>query len=112
MILMGVYQSRMPRILIKKKKKLDMNWGWGMDEVLGLLGCWWGEGMCPGRRKRCLLRRSINEGLRNLERADGRVDFVVSHCAPAYVQNIVSYGLYKQDGLTIYLDLQSRDVSF
>ena len=40
------------------------------------------------------------------------VDFVVSHCAPAYVQNIVSYGLYKQDGLTIYLDLQSRDVSF
>ncbi len=68
--------------------------------------------MCPGRRKRCLLRRSINEGLRNLERAGGRVDFVVSHCAPAYVQNIVSYGLYKQDGLTIYLDLQSRAVSF
>lgn len=50
-----------------------------MDEVLG-----WGGGgasMCPGRRKRCLLRRSINEGLRNLERAGGRVDFVVRLCA-------------------------------
>lgn len=43
MILTGVYQSRMPRILINKKKKLDMNWGWGMDEVLGFLGWGWGK---------------------------------------------------------------------
>lgn len=65
---------------------------------------WWKEEM-PSEEE-------YNEGLRNLARAGDRVDFVVSHCAPARVQDIVSEGLYKQDDLTFYLELQSQTVSF
>ena len=64
--------------------------------------------MCPGGRKRC----HPDEGLGNLAKAGRKVDFIVSHCAPAHVQDIVTDGLYKHDNLTLYLESQSQTVSF
>lgn len=57
-------------------------------------------------------REEYDEGLGNLAKAGRKVDFIVSHCAPAHVQDIVTDGLYKHDNLTLYLESQSQTVSF
>ena len=44
------------------------------------------------------------EGLRNLEKCQYQVDFILSHCAPSSIQDIVSRGFYSHDRLTNYLD--------
>lgn len=84
----------------RKKKKLDRECkSYRVNHV-----SWWKEEMPSGEE--------YEEGLRNLERAGKKVDFIVSHCAPSHVQDIVSDGLYMEDDLTHYLDLQSQTVSF
>lgn len=85
-----------------KRKKKELDRGWKPYRVNHV--SWWKEEM-PSREE-------YDEGLGNLARAGRKVDFIVSHCAPAHVQDIVTDGLYKHDNLTLYLESQSQTVSF
>ena len=49
------------------------------------------------------------EGLRNIEKCGGEVDYVVTHCAPTKVQEMIGRKLFKADQLTDYLqDVDER----
>lgn len=43
------------------------------------------------------------EGLQNIEKCGGEVDYVVTHCAPTKVQEMIGRKLFKPDRLTDYL---------
>lgn len=45
----------------------------------------------------------LDNGTRNLEKHDWKVDFIVTHTPPAGIVGMLGHGMYKQDVLTIYL---------
>ena len=45
----------------------------------------------------------MKNGMRNLEKANYKVDYIITHCCPTSVQAILSGGTYKKDYLTDYL---------
>ena len=57
---------------------------------------WWKEEL-PSEQE-------LAEGLENLEKLGNRVDVILSHCAPSFVQEMIGGALYRKDGLTDYLD--------
>lgn len=56
---------------------------------------WWKEEL-PSEEE-------CREGLRNIEKCNVTVDYVVTHCAPTKIQDIVGNGLFVPDRLTDYL---------
>lgn len=52
----------------------------------------------------------MNEAISNLDIAE-KVDYVITHCAPASVQQLISYG-YEQDSITRFLELVSNNYKF
>lgn len=52
------------------------------------------------------------EGLRNLEKADNAVEFVISHSAPSSIVDVFSRGFYEHDILTDYLEEIKNRISF
>jgi hypothetical protein len=50
----------------------------------------------------------MEEGIKNLEKNNWRIDFIFTHCAPTGIQSIMGEGLYKPDNLADYLDDVSR----
>ena len=55
------------------------------------------------------------EGMKNLEKHDFKVDYVISHCCATRVQNILDKGpghLYEADVLTDYFDTIEEKVSY
>ena len=51
------------------------------------------------------------EGLANLNKANNRVDYIVSHCAPDQLQSQIAYW-YEHDKLTQYLEIVRQTVEF
>lgn len=75
-----------------KKKRLDQ--GYEPYRINHLT--WWQREM-PSQKE-------MEEGRRNLEANDYRVDFIVSHCAASSTAALISHGKFKPDDLTIYLE--------
>ena len=57
---------------------------------------WWKEEL-PSEEE-------MQNGIKNLEKHNWEVDFVISHCAPQQVASVFSHGLFKPDILTMYFD--------
>ena len=51
-------------------------------------------------------------GLRNLQRQDWQVDYIITHCLPSSVQDVFSGGFYAHDRLTDYLETVRRRCEF
>lgn len=54
----------------------------------------------------------MENGIRNLEKHGGKVDYVITHCLPTSIQARFSEGLYKPNMLTDYLDLIERSAEY
>jgi len=52
------------------------------------------------------------EAARNLEKVDGKVDIIVTHCGPDHIQDIVGRGWYEHDKLTNFLQITSEMVEY
>ena len=50
----------------------------------------------------------MKNGINNLEKANYKVDYIITHCCPTSVQAIFSGGTYKKDYLTDYLQAISE----
>ncbi len=83
-----------------KKRKLDRMWKLYRVNHLN----WWKEEL-PSEEE-------MEDGIRNLEKHDNTVDFIVSHCCSSSTQALISHGMYKQDKLTNYLEQIRQCVSF
>ena len=47
-------------------------------------------------------KEEIENGIKNLEKENYKVDYIISHCAPTSIQAILGDGTYKKDYLTDY----------
>lgn len=65
---------------------------------------WWPEEM-PNDME-------YNTALENLDACGWKVDYVVSHCCPSSVQDILSSGIFQQDALTIFLEQLRNKLDF
>lgn len=65
---------------------------------------WWKEEL-PNKLE-------YNEALRNLERANWNVDYIITHCAPTQIEAMIGKGGYVQDHLTDFLDEVAERTSF
>ena len=57
-------------------------------------------------------KEEMENGIRNLEKADYKVDYIISHCCPTNIQSLLSGGRYKKDSLTDYLQEISEKCTF
>lgn len=65
---------------------------------------WWGEEL-PAQEEYATARA-------NLDRVDWRVDYVITHCAPTGVANVIGKGSYLPDRLTDFLEEVSQKLKF
>lgn len=54
----------------------------------------------------------MENGLKNLEQYDNKVDFIITHCASASIVTLIGEDLYKQDCLTEYLEKIKQKVEY
>lgn len=54
----------------------------------------------------------MKNGINNLEKVNYKVDYIITHCCPTSVQDILSGGTYKKDYLTDYLQEISEKCEF
>lgn len=54
----------------------------------------------------------MKNGIKNLEKVNYKVDYIISHCCPTSVQAILSGGTFKKDYLTDYLQEVSEKCEF
>lgn len=54
----------------------------------------------------------MQNGIKNLERVNYKVDYIMTHCCPTSVQAILSGGSFKKDNLTDYLQEISEKCEF
>lgn len=78
----------------KEKAKALEKRGKYMFRVRGL--SWWSEEL-PSEAE-------IQNGIKNLNKHNNKVDFIITHTPPASVIALLGYGLYEQDILTRYLE--------
>lgn len=83
-----------------KKKELDK---WGKPYRINHLS-WWKEEL-PSKEE-------MEEGRKNLLKHDNTVDFIVSHCCASSTATLISYGAYKPDIATTYLEEIRETVKF
>ena len=57
-------------------------------------------------------KEEMENGIRNLEKVNFKIDYIITHCCPTSVQAILSGGLYKKDCLTDYLQKISEKCKF
>ena len=77
----------------EQAKELDHQ-GKYMYRIKGLT--WWKDEL-P-------VKEEMDNGIRNLEKHDWKVDYIITHSPPASVIASIGYGLYEQDILTRYLE--------
>ena len=83
----------------KDKAKELKEQGKYMFRVKGL--SWWEEEL-PSEEE-------MNNGIKNLEKHNWEVDYIITHSPPASVIALLGHGLYEQDILTKYLeDIRSK----
>lgn len=54
----------------------------------------------------------MQRGLDNLKENDNKVDFIISHCAPQSIADIIGCGLFQEDILTDYFEEIKNTVQF
>ena len=54
----------------------------------------------------------MNNGIKNLEKVNYKVDYVIFHCCPTNIQALLGGGTYKKDYLTDYLQKISEKLEF
>ena len=54
----------------------------------------------------------MKNGIKNLEKVNYKVDYVISHCCPTNIQSLLGRGTYKKDYLTDYLQEISEKLEF
>lgn len=54
----------------------------------------------------------MDNGLKNLEKYNNKVDFIITHCASSSTAALLSHGTYKPDRLTNYLEKIRSKVDF
>ena len=91
-----------PKDPIFKKKKQSLNRRGARYRIRHV--DWWEEEM-PSRAE-------MEEGLRNLEAAGNAADYIVTHCAPTGIQNILLNGEYVPDSLTDYFERLRKTIRF
>ena len=87
----------------EKKKQLDRDWEPYRINHLS----WWKEELPT--------QEEMDEGIKNLESVNYTVDFVISHCAPSSVQDLLEnerHRLFKHDVLTDYLETIRQKLSY
>lgn len=57
-------------------------------------------------------KEEMNNGIKNLEKVNYKVDYVISHCCPTNIQALLGGGTYKKDYLTDYLQKISEKLEF
>ena len=92
----GVFEVGDPRI---KKWQHDYTKLFRVNHV-----SWWKEEL-PSEEE-------MEEGFRNLELLNNKVDFIVTHCGATSSAILYSHGLYKPDILTNYLEQVKQKVDF
>lgn len=85
-----------------KKKKKELDKGWKPYRINHL--SWWKEEL-PSEKE-------MDEGRKNLQRYDNKVDFIVTHCAASSTAALISHGVYKPDSLTTYFEEIRQAVKF
>ena len=85
-----------------KKKKKELDKGWKPYRINHL--SWWKEEL-PSVEE-------MEEGRKNLKKHNNEVDFIVTQCASSSTAALLSYGLYKPDILTDYLEEIRQNVKF
>lgn len=58
------------------------------------------------------LAYEMKRGIRELEKVNYEVDYVISHCAPQDIASMMSHGNYKPDKLTMYFSEIARNLKF
>lgn len=54
----------------------------------------------------------MKNGIKNLEKNNYKVDYIISHCCPTNIQSLLSAGRFKKDELTDYLQEISEKCEF
>jgi hypothetical protein len=54
----------------------------------------------------------MKNGIKNLEKVNYKVDYIISHCCPTNIQVLLGGGTYKNDYLTEYLQEISEKCEF
>ena len=85
-----------------KKKKKELDKGWKPYRINHL--SWWKEEL-PSEEE-------MDEGRKNLQRYDNKVDFIVTYCASSSTAALISHGVYKPDLITAYLEEIRQSVKF
>ena len=85
-----------------KKKKKELDKGWKPYRINHL--SWWKEELAS--------EKEMDEGRKNLQRYDNKVDFIITHCASSSTAALISHGAYKSDLLTAYLEEIRQSVKF
>lgn len=75
------------------------------DKIYRKEGVSWWKAELPSEEE-------YNEALKNLEKHNNTVDYVVTHCASSEVQDLIPAGSYEKDELTGFLKLIDKDVDF
>lgn len=95
----GILQPNHPEY---KETKLELDRG-GLSYRVNHLS-WWKQEL-PSEAE-------MEEGRKNLEANDYKVDFIVTHCCAASTQELLSDGTYKQDRLTQYFEELKQKTQF
>lgn len=81
---------------IKDKDKIK-KWNKDMTKMFRVNKVSWWEQELPTQEEK-------DNGLTNLKKHNNKVDFILTHCAPASTTALLGQGLFKQDQLTYYLE--------
>jgi hypothetical protein len=58
------------------------------------------------------IQSEMKNGIKNLEKVNYKVDYIISHCCPTNIQVLLGGGTYKNDYLTEYLQEISEKCEF
>ena len=91
---------------LEGKKFFTFGGGHSIDKALRIPGrSWWPQEMPT--------EREYEEGLRNLERVDNQVDYILTHTCPGHIAGLLATKLYHgEEELQEYLDDISQEVDF
>ena len=95
----GVFEPDDPDFDLKVQIANNRGYSYRVNHV-----SWWKEEM-PSEEE-------MQEGLRNLEAHNNKVDFIVTHCCSSSTQALIGGSLYKPDAATTYLEQIKNTVSY
>ena len=95
----GILEPTAPDFKLTKRKLDTQNAMYRVNHI-----SWWKEELPSDG--------DYKNALDNLEKHDFKVDYIVSHCAPAHIVDVLGGGVYQNDRLTNFLEDVSIRASF